>query len=208
MIYLFVEGFGDARAASNLAARLWADLGLPFIPIDNGKRLPNLHVNKGIQRAVDLIRSKSNATGLLIIRDDEDHCPAEIVRERTDFIRSLNASFPIAYHIMYREFETLFLPGLQFLADRVIAYEHGAGSVRISEDANFDGNPEEFRDAKGIISRFYPGNKRYKPTLDQLPLTRLLDFDIIRKSGLPCFGTLERCLKHLSEKQNTSLVYP
>jgi len=208
MIYLFVEGFGDTKAASNLVSRLWADLGLPFIPIDTGKRLPNLHVNKGIQRAVDLIRTKSNATGLLIIRDDEDHCPAEIVRERTDFIRSLNASIPVAYLIMYREFETLFLPVLPFLAGRVIAYEHGAGSVRISEDASFDGNPEEIRDAKGIISRFYPGNKRYKPTLDQLPLTRTLDFHVLRESGLPCFGTLERCLKHLSDNQDTRLVYP
>jgi len=208
MIYLFVEGYGDARAASNLVTRLWADLGLPFIPIDTGKRLPNLHVNRGIQRAVDLIRTKSNATGLLIIRDDEDHCPANTVKEKTDFIRLLAPPFPVAYVIMYREFETLFLPGLHLFAGRTIMHEQGTGGIRISEEANFEGNPEEPRDAKGIISGFYPGNKRYKPTMDQLPLTRLLDFNVIRDSDLPCFGTLERCLKHLSAKQNTSLVYP
>ncbi|MBN1199573.1 MAG: hypothetical protein JXA23_09495 [Bacteroidales bacterium] len=208
MIFLFVEGYGDARAASNLVTRLWADLALPFIPIDTGKRLPNLNVNKGIQRAVDLIRTKSNADGLLIIRDDEDHCPAEIVKERTDFIRSLAPPFPVAYLIMYREFETLFLPGLHLFAGMTIMHEQGAGGVRISDDVNFEGNPEEFRDAKGIISRFYPGNKRYKPTLDQLPLTRLLDFNLLRASGLPCFGTLERCLHHLSANQNTGKVYP
>jgi len=38
-----------------------------------------------------LIRTKSNATGLLIIRDDEDHCPAKIVKERTNFMKKQKA---------------------------------------------------------------------------------------------------------------------
>ena len=208
MIYLFVEGHGDERAVSNLITRLWAELKLPFIPIDPGKRLPNLHINKGLVRAVDLIRTKSNAQGLIIIRDDEDHCPAEIVKGRTDFLRSLKAPFPIAYHIMYREYETLFLPCIHLMAGREINYEFGLGKIRLSEDAHFEGNPEAHRDAKGILSRFYPGNKIYKPSLDQLPLTRLIDFNVLRETNLPCFETLERCLINISNNQGTTFVYP
>lgn len=41
--------------------------------------------------------------------------------------------------------------------------------------------------------------KRYKPAVDQLPLTRMVDFDVVRQKGLPWFGSLERALAFLSE---------
>jgi hypothetical protein len=56
-----------------------------------------------------------------------------------------------------------------------------------------------------------PG-RSYKPTLDQLPLTRFVDFGAIRahEPPLPCFGTLERALRFLDARRQAREqgVYP
>lgn len=50
----------------------------------------------------------------------------------------------------------------------------------------------------------------YKPAVDQLALTRLVDFRVVRKRGLQWFGTLERTLAFLYENRGRGpgLVYP
>lgn len=50
---------------------------------------------------------------------------------------------------------------------------------------------------KEWLSRHFPRNRRYKPTLDQLPMTRMLNFDRLRRAEVPCFGTLERAVTFL-----------
>jgi len=157
MIYILVEGHGDTGAVSNLVNRLWLDLQLPFIPIHSpGLRWKNLHKLEGLKKGVEYIRTKQNVSGLLIVRDDEDNCPVNVVPDVSVNLRALNTPFPIAYHIMYREFETLFLPCLNVFAGQEIKYDFGAGKILISRDANFIGDFEGNRDAKGIVSRFYP----------------------------------------------------
>lgn len=58
------------------------------------------------------------------------------------------------------------------------------------------------------MSSCYEGSGQYKPTLDQLPLTRLLDFDLLRERQIPCFGTLERALVFLAQNIGTAATYP
>jgi hypothetical protein len=53
----------------------------------------------------------------------------------------------------------------------------------------------------------FPPNRSYKPTLDQLPLTRLLDFSTLRRADLACFGSLERALRFLDSGEAGG-VYP
>ena len=63
------------------------------------------------------------------------------------------------------------------------------------------------RGIKEWLTSHFPPNRSYKPTLDQLPLTRLIDFSVLRQSNLPCFGTLERALQFLAKGEAGS-VYP
>ncbi len=49
---------------------------------------------------------------------------------------------------------------------------------------------------------------RYKPTLDQLALTRMIDSSDLRSVGLPAFGTLERALRFLASAPAPGAVYP
>jgi hypothetical protein len=69
--------------------------------------------------------------------------------------------------------------------------------------------PEGPRDAKGVMSSLMPAGRAYKPTTDQLALTQMVDFDKLRVSGLPCFGTLERGVRFLlEEKGRPGDVFP
>lgn len=49
-----------------------------------------------------------------------------------------------------------------------------------------------------------------RPTQDQLPLTRMLDLDVVRKARVPCFATLERALGFIAGAITTGAVgvYP
>ncbi|HYW07043.1 MAG TPA: hypothetical protein VE913_08815, partial [Longimicrobium sp.] len=65
------------------------------------------------------------------------------------------------------------------------------------------------RDAKGVVSTFFTGKRSYKPTVHQLPLTRMLNFARLRESELPSFGTLERSLVFLAANAGHHAgVYP
>ena len=58
------------------------------------------------------------------------------------------------------------------------------------------------------MSAKMPVGRSYKPTLDQLVLTRLIDFDLVRRRGLPCFETLQRALQFLAKSIGKDGVYP
>jgi len=75
-----------------------------------------------------------------------------------------------------------------------------------SAPARFSGDPEAVRSAKKEINRFLPRTHPYKETTHQIALTRLLDLAMLRASGLPCFGTLERAVAFLLERPRG--VYP
>jgi hypothetical protein len=209
MIYLLCEGHGEPLALSNLVTRLWTDLQLPHIPIRTPAiRYPGISSERGLNKALSIIRNRSAISGLLVVADQEDICPKTSGPAMSMVLSDACLPFPASYHVMYREYETLFLPSLQTMAGKALIDDRGIKRKGIREGAIFVGNPEANRDAKGIISDFMQDGRRYKPTLDQLPLTRMIDFDKLRDSMLPCFGTLERCLRHLSENHHRQGVYP
>jgi hypothetical protein len=109
---------------------------------------------------------------------------------------------------MYREYETLFLPCIARMAGQDLVSPEGIRRRGIVPDATFDGDPEAPRNAKGVITSLMPAGRAYKPTVDQLPLTQLLDFDDLRRARLPCFGTLERALGFLARGAPAGAVYP
>jgi hypothetical protein len=202
--YVAVEGHGDIEAVANLVARLSVDLGL-HLRWSTPVRWKNLHQPKGLTQFGELIRARPDASGLLVLRDEDDACPRERGPALADVLRSLNLPFPSAVVLLHREYEVLFLASLEVLAGKSL----GSGVAErpgIRADSRFEGNFEDVRGVKEWLSeRFSPG-KSYKPSLDQLPLTRLVDFEIVRRSGLACFGTLERALRFIAS--NRVGVYP
>jgi hypothetical protein len=206
--YLVVEGHGDGAAALNLVHRLWADLGLPFLQWDpNPIRGKGLHTQAGVIKACELLRSKKQCERALLLRDEDDFCPRERGPEAAGWVRPLRLPFPVAVVLPYREFEAWFLPCLHLMAGRQLVGPGGIERPGLAKGATFTGNVESIRGVKEWLSKHFAGGKAYKPTLDQLLLTQMLDLPTLRAAGVPSFGTLERALRFLGSASSGE-VYP
>ena len=204
---IVVEGHGEIDAAPNLVSRLGADLGV-FIPWNKARRFKNLHLERGIRQAAEVHRALPNVDALLILRDEDDQCPAEQAPRLAALLRELELPFPAAVVLLHREYEVLFLPCVDIMAGQPLV-TCGIERPGIVPGSRFEGDPERIRGVKEWLSSRFPKGKSYKPTTDQLQLTRMIDFERLRASGLPCFGSLERGLRFLGSNLGIAgAVYP
>lgn len=203
--YVICEGHGErAGALNNLLSRLWSDLDLSLgMYFPECIRVSGVAKVETLQRYAATIRNRPDADALLILRDEDDGCPATIGPAHSRVLRDLQLTIPAALVLAKREFESLFLASLSTLAGRDLPVAGPGGLVRpgIAADALHPGRPDERRGAKEWLSRNWSGGRRYKPTTDQLPLTRMVDFDIVRGAQLDWFHTLERALRFLDAEQ-------
>jgi hypothetical protein len=59
------------------------------------------------------------------------------------------------------------------------------------------------------LSSKLPKGRSYKPTLDQLPMTRRIDLSELRAADVPSFGSFERGLAYLRDHLGErGAVYP
>ncbi|MCK6639064.1 MAG: DUF4276 family protein [Bacteroidia bacterium] len=207
MIYVYVEGHGELEAVGNLLSRLSRYMTITGLQFAKPRRIHKIVTDEGIERAINLSIALGNVDGILILRDSEDNCPRVFAPRISSRIRQHLTNFPVAIVLLYREFETLFLPCISHMAGKEIAMISGRRETLIRTGASFMGDPEGRRDAKGEVSSFFIRG-RYKPTLHQLPLTRNIDFEILDEVDLPCFGSLKRALIFLSSNQNVGVAYP
>lgn len=198
-----VEGYGEAAgAAQNLVVRSWLDLRLPPV----GSWAPPLrmgfHTLQNAKRIFDLTRVRS-ADFLLLLRDQEDGCPARLGPLAATWARDENLPFPVAVVLAWREFETWFLP----CADLLVGPIGGRPGLRVGTRP--PAAPENIRGAKEWLSRHMAGPAAYKPTLDQLPFTRKIDLARLRAANLASFGTFERALQFLGQNLGKAgMAYP
>ncbi len=209
---ILVEGHGEVAAAPNLVARLWRDLELDQLTSwAKAIRGIGLTTENGVKKYCELLR-RENCQVALLLRDCdfEGACPAELGPRIADWIRDLGLPFPVAVVLMYQEYEVLFLPCLSSMAGRDMVTKEGIEVNGLKAGVEFHGNPESVRGVKECITRKFPGWDAYKPTMHQLPMTKMIDFDLIRMANPPvtCFGTLERALKFLSDTSEPGSVYP
>jgi hypothetical protein len=209
--YLVVEGHGEIRAALNLVTRLWRDLGLDpqFHWSDPPIRGQALQTREGVLRACHLVRTKRDAAALLLRDADDDiDCPKTCDPQTAQWIRDEQLPFPAASVLFRREFETLFLPCLGRMAGKPLRDDRGIERAGLDAGTIFTGDYEGVRGVKEWLSRHFPPGRSYKPTLDQLPMTRMIDLDELRRSGLPLFGTLENALRFIGTTREGPGVYP
>jgi hypothetical protein len=206
---LVVEGEGDKNAMPLLLARLATDLGLPLPVLDRNLKLPTGNLIER-NRKIEVYTRNAGLDALLVIHDDEDGCPKKDAPAQADALRALRLPFPTALVLMYREYETIFLPSIATLAGAELKDERGVPRKGLLPGTVFpDQDFERPRGVKEWLSKRMAPGRTYKETVDQLSMTRLLDFDAIRRSGLPCFGSLERALRFLVANQGQrGAVYP
>lgn len=201
---ILVEGQGELGAVDNLIARLWKRSGHGHVWMPP-RRWTSLHTAAGLTKAVQSYRSQGLG-GLLVLRDEDDRCPAETAPALAALLASFALPFPVALVLLHPEYEVLFLPCLPSLAGKRLP----DGRPALRADARWTRDSwESRRGVKEFLSSQYVPGKAYKPTLDQEPLTRMLDLDVVRRAEVPCFGTLERSLAFLDGAwEKPGLVYP
>lgn len=207
--YVIVEGHGESDAVINLLSRLTQERELGFPRSWRAIRQPGIDRDASLRRCAELVRAKSDVEALLVIHDDEDGCPRMDGPSKAKVLADLQLPFPSAVVLAYPEFESLFLPCIREMAGKMFDAPGGLKRPGLVETATFEGDFEAKRDVKGLLSeRMTPGTV-YKPSVDQLPLTRLVRFETVREKGLAWFGTLERALAFLSSQRGEPGVgYP
>lgn len=146
----------------------------------------------------------------MILRDEDDACPRSVAPLVASWLRALGLPFPTAIVLFHPEYEVLFLPCVGQMAGRPIEQRPGQERPGLLPGTVYEGEWEAHRGVKEWLSRHFPRGVSYKPTQDQLPLTRMLDLDVVRKARVPCFGTLERALGFIGGAITTGAVgvYP
>lgn len=201
--YVLVEGQGDVLAVGNLLARLSADQGAA-LSWSTPVRWLNLHVEQGLRKGAEFVRAKQDVRALLVLRDEDDACPRDRAPEMADWLRALRLPFPSAVVLLHPEYEVVFLPCLDRMAGEQLDGRPGLNAGTVWDGATWEAR----RGIKEWLSRRFPRNRSYKPTLDQLPMTRMVDFEQVRRAEVPCFGTLERAVAFLNRARNAGDVYP
>lgn len=205
---IVVEGKGEVEAATSLVARLWKDLDLRPISWTPARRWPKVHLEAEVAHACEWARGQRDVGALLLLRDEDDGCPADVAPRVSAWLSAARLPFPAAITLLHREYEVLFLASLSTIRGQDLVDERGIRRPGLVASARCDRDLESIRGVKELLSSMYPPRRRYKPSLDQLPMTRLIDFAEVRNSRLPCFGTLERALRFLDPASESSGVYP
>lgn len=163
-----VEGDGEEQAIRPLVQRIgYQRLGL-HIDVAKAHRLPRGKMVKETElcRAVRLqsMAVGSQPGGVLVILDADDDCPVALRATMEGALtRSGLSAVVVAAN---REYEAWFLAGLPSLK----------GNDAVHNDAEFSGDPEKPRDAKGHLEACM--NTRYHERRHQPAFSALLDPDL------------------------------
>lgn len=202
--YALVEGYGEVDAAPVLLSRLGSHLGI-HVPWARPRRWKNLHLwepglggRGGLLRGLELLRGKHDVGGVLVLRDEDDECPREVAPGISTLVADLDLPFRTAVTLLHPEYEVLFLPCL-----------HRMEGLGFPARTRWDGADwEARRDVKGWLTSQLPRGRSYKPTTDQGPMTRHIDFDELAAAEVACFGSLVRAVRFLGGGGPPGRVYP
>lgn len=195
---VIVEGHGEVKAIDNLLHRLHPGRWRA------ATRWPSLQTEAGRRKAAEAHRNRGLGA-LLLLRDDDDGCPKETGPRIAREMEALQLPFPVASVLLRPEYEVLFLPCLERMQGVRIDGRPGLKAGTRWDRPHWEAR----RDVKGWLSAHMDAGKSYKPSLDQLALTRLIDLEALRDADVPCFGTLERALGFLVDRWGEpGVVYP
>lgn len=197
-VYVIVEGKGEVNAVQNLLTRLAQDCGLSLPHFGVPIQAKGIQVPAVLEHFAELVRVKRDAQALLVLRDLDDGCPREVGPKIAAHLAALRLPFPSAAVLAYREYESLFLPCIDRMAGKSLMGRGGQERPGLRADARFEGDFESVRGVKEWLTKRMTPGKIYKPAVDQLVLTRMVDFDVVREKNLAWFGTLERALRFLA----------
>jgi hypothetical protein len=168
-----VEGQSEVRSIGGLVRRMLEEVGVYDVQVARPFRVKrNQVVRDGeLERAVtQAVRSRVGATGVLVLLDADDDCPAALgpaLCKRCEQATSVPAKVVLAK----KETEAWILAGIESVRDH----------RGIRPDALPPGDPESVQDAKRALSKWMVGSRGYVATDDQPALLSVLDLATVRR---------------------------
>ncbi len=198
------EGHGEAGAVDTLVAKVGKSLGVVpsvFASLPKSQRVAITSAESAVKGA--RLAAAMRPDAILLTADLDDGCPATLAPAWAGAVREANLGIPSALVLFHREYETLALSVASSLAGCDLA------GITLAA-ASPPENPETPRGAKEWISRNLMGGTRYKPTVHQLALTRLLKIQELQAAGLSSYRRLEGALTFLAGevRDRSTGVYP
>lgn len=184
-IATIVEGHGEVEAVPILLHRIAAEVGPAVWPeILRPYRVARdcLLRPRGLENVVDdLIRRLGGITGLLVVFDADDDCPAAVGPELTSRLIATRPGLPAAVVLPNREFEAWFMAAAPSLA----------GHQGLADGLVTPANPEAIRGCKEWLSDRRPSGMPYKPRQHQPGLAATVDLAMARDNS-PSFAKFHR----------------
>lgn len=173
MILPIVEGHAELDSIPILLRRRLQQMGAFHVQVSRPFRVKRNRVVRQaeLERAIEQgVRDRENVTGILVILDADDDCPAELGPQLQDRA-SQTTQLPIVVILATREVEAWFLGAKESLR----------GVCGIVPDASSPRDPESIRGAKERLSRNMQAGRRYLDVDDQAPLAQQMDFEAARR---------------------------
>jgi hypothetical protein len=189
-IATIVEGHGEVDALPVLLHRIVAELAPPVWPeVLRPYRVGRDSLIKpgGVEgTADDLLRRSPDVTGLLILFDADDDCPARVGPELAGRVMAARPDIETAVVLANREFEAWFLAAAPSLS----------GKQGLSDDLAPPPTPEGIRGCKEWLSKHRQGGAPYKPRQHQPGLAQAIDLAMARQNA-PSFAKFWRDVERL-----------
>lgn len=210
-LVLLVEGEGDVEAAPRLIKKwLTEQNAWDALKLDD-KRPPlkiggvNAHVDRDrdkLRQKLGVAAKRPNTGACLVLLDGDakpfqrqPFCPAHAARSLATVSREVGGGDIFSVAVVYAcvEYESWLLSGLSSLAGRPL--KDGRQGVRADAEPPSGDLELAPRDAKGYLSRSMVSG--YRESIDQEPLTDLIDLNVIRQRQMRSFRRLESALTTL-----------
>lgn len=189
-----VEGHGETRALPALIQRI-ARAERPdqqvVTPTPSRMSRSRLAAAGELERHVALAAGQVvERGGVLVLFDADDDCPLEIVPALLARAQAVRPGVSVGLVLAMREYESWFLASAASIA----------GRAGLSTALAAPADSELVRGAKEWLTARMAVGRSYRPTVDQLDLTRLLDLDASRLAS-PSFDKCYREVVRLLDSE-------
>jgi hypothetical protein len=170
IIQPIVEGHGEVEAVPVLLRRFQEEVGSYNFRIARPirRKRSELHTEEQVRRSVRLALGTPECTGILILFDSDDDCPALVGPQVQQWAKTEAGEVACEVVLAHREYEAWFLSAVESLRNF-----RGIKPDAVSHQA-----PETIRDCKGALEQQMQGSASYSPTVDQAAFTS--QFDVAR----------------------------
>jgi hypothetical protein len=207
VIVPIVEGDGEVDAVPNLLYKLLHRhdcFDFHVARPKNAHGRGNLTAPGGVERFVLLALLEPHCEGVLVLLDADEDCAYTLANGLARRIAALTPQKPVVIIAAKCEYESWFLASLPTIAGILLE-----GRPGLKTELTYPDDRIEFLvGVKGWLSRNFQSGRIYKETLDQLPMTRLIDLNLALPKSRS-LRRLEHAVVQLMESRNTAgLISP